>query len=588
MDSSPPDSGAPSGAAGQPLLSLLPPLAGLRVSVVEESIPGAHAAGLILTPLTGLKDRSVGSEKIKLPSRSPGGPAVELTPPLRIVVIGANGSGKTRFGIWLEDSNQKHMTVHRLGAQKALMIPEFAPVKNLEQAEKDLLFGGHHESAGVGRKVQDRWGGSPATFLLSDYEKLLALLFAKDAERDRRHTEQTRQTGQYVPVSDSPIDQIVQVWGYLMPHRTISFCDGKVIAGKGSSNEYHGKEMSDGERVTLYLLGQCLCAPSGSMLIIDEPELHLHRSLMDKLWNKVEELCPDKTIAYITHDLDFAASRAGATKIWVQSFSGDAWNWVDLPTDDALPEALILEIVGNRKPLLFCEGERGGLDHTIYQLCFPHLHVVPRGGAEKVVEATKALRANAALHTFSANGIIDRDVRSDSEVAALESQGIHVLKFAEVENLLCSESLVISIAAHLGHEANVIVGDVTRFVLDSLNRELETQAVMLAARRIRYHLSCYSPTTKDEPGIRQGLNDLLSALDIQEIIEDARSSITKAAESKSLNELLKVYNRKSVADRISSCFGLAHGEYIAIVLRLLKGADGKTFVAHLKAELPNL
>ena len=53
--------------------------------------------------------------------------------------------------------------------------------------------------------------------------------------------------------------------------------------------DYHGKEMSDGERVALYAMGQCLCAPTGSILIIDEPELHLHSSIMQSLWDKLEE-----------------------------------------------------------------------------------------------------------------------------------------------------------------------------------------------------------------------------------------------------------------------------------------------------------
>ena len=68
------------------------------------------------------------------------------------------------------------------------------------------------------------------------------------------------------------------------------------------------------------------------MIVIDEPELHLHRSLMDKLWNKLEELSLDKTLVYITHDLDFAASRTGAKKIWVQGYANAAWTWIDLPS----------------------------------------------------------------------------------------------------------------------------------------------------------------------------------------------------------------------------------------------------------------
>jgi len=316
---------------------------------------------------------------VRLPSQVPSGPVVEIEPPFRLVVIGANGSGKTRFGIWLEENNQEKMRVHRISAQKALSIPEFAPVKNLEQAEMELHLGRSDQHASISRKIIDRWGSNPATFLLSDYEKMLTVLFVRDADRDRKHTELTRQSGKFVPVTDSPIDQIMALWGYLMPHRTISLIDGKVLVGKGSKTEYHGKEMSDGERVTLYLLGQCLTAPNGAMVIIDEPELHLHRSLMDKLWNKVEELCPDKTFVYITHDLNFAASRIGARKIWIQSYSGDSWNWKDVPGDEDLPEPLILEIIGNRKPILLCEGDRGGARSRRIPNVFPQPSCCPSG-----------------------------------------------------------------------------------------------------------------------------------------------------------------------------------------------------------------
>ena len=60
----------------------------------------------------------------------------------------------------------------------------------------------------------------------------------------------------------------------------------RVTAKKVGQMEYHGQEMSDGERVILYLIGQCLSLPERSVIIIDEPEIHLHKSLVDKLWNR--------------------------------------------------------------------------------------------------------------------------------------------------------------------------------------------------------------------------------------------------------------------------------------------------------------
>lgn len=523
---------------------------------------------------------------LQFPSTTPGGPVVQVPHPSRIVIIGANGSGKTRLGIWLEGQNEGQIPVHRIGAQKALALPDYVEVKNVEQAEKELYFGRSDQHASPGRKIQDRWGGNPATHLLNDYNRVLALLFAKEGERDRNHTQKTREVAAYVPVPDSAIDKIVKLWTYLMPHRSVSFHDGKVVVNRGTPAEYHAKEMSDGERVTLYLLGQCLTAPPGALLIVDEPELHLHKSLMDKLWNKVEELCPDKSFVYITHDLDFAASRYGASKFWVQSFSAGAWTWSELPTDEALPESLVLELVGNRKPILFCEGDRGGLDHSLYQLCYPNYHVVPRGSSDKVVESVKALNASPSLHVLTAFGLVDRDHRSDDEIAALERHQIFAIPFAEIENLLCNEQVLSHVGQVLARDPAETVRAVTDYVSRSLTAELELQVTQSAGRRIRYHLSCFTPLSNDRAGLQAGVDALLARLNIPAIVADCEARFQAALQNQKLDDILKIYNRKSLADQVSTCLGLKHAEYRELVFRLAKGSQSGEILSRFLNYLP--
>ena len=87
----------------------------------------------------------------------------------RLVLIGANGSGKTRLGIWIEEQNHHLITVHRISAQKALSIPDYAPLMNAGQAEKHLMFGRTDQHAQYQNKRNARWGNEPATFLLSDF-----------------------------------------------------------------------------------------------------------------------------------------------------------------------------------------------------------------------------------------------------------------------------------------------------------------------------------------------------------------------------------------------------------------------------------
>ena len=50
-------------------------------------------------------------------------------------------------------------------------------------------------------------------------------------------------------------------------------------------------------------------------LIIDEPELHVHRSIMDRLWDELEGARPDSVFVFITHDLEFAASRTAKNSL---------------------------------------------------------------------------------------------------------------------------------------------------------------------------------------------------------------------------------------------------------------------------------
>lgn len=525
---------------------------------------------------------------IKFPPKQPGDPVAEYDSERHFVVVGANGSGKTRLGVWLEEQNQHVRTVHRISAQKALSFPEYSAVRNPEEATKDLLYGRADQHASPGNKMSSRWGNTPNTFLLNDYEKVLSLLFARDAERNHQHTQATRIAQSYIPVPDSPIDSITRVWQEMMPHRSLSLEGGKVLVGKGTPSQYHGKDMSDGERVALYLLGQCVCAPEGAIVIVDEPELHMHKSLMDKFWNKVEELCVGKTLVYITHDLEFAASRPSATKIWVRSYDPNGWTWSEIESTEELPEPLLLEILGSRKPLLFCEGDRGGLDHTIYQLCYPAVHVVPRGGSEKVAEATKSLATTPQLHSFRARGIVDRDVRSDLEIATLAAQGVDVLNYAEIENLLCIEQLVSSVANHLSLNGPTVVAAVTDFVKAALCSELEAQVVLRAERRIRYLLAQYAKSYNDEAGLSQGMATLVASVDIQSIVAAARKDFADAMATGSLNVMLRIYNRKTLCDRISTCFGLTNGGYKELLLRLLNGKDAKFYLSALQQELPSI
>ena len=148
--------------------------------------------------------------------------------------------------------------------------------------------------------------------------------------------------------------------------------------------------MSDGEKVVLYLISQVLQAPKNGFIIVDEPEIYLHKTILNKLWNILEKQRQDCIFVYLTHDLDFATSRSTAKKVWIKSFTfPDKWEIENIP-ENVLPESLLLELLGSRKNILFCEGKKGSNDEKIYNLLFPNYTITPVESCFSVINYTKA------------------------------------------------------------------------------------------------------------------------------------------------------------------------------------------------------
>ncbi|WP_234423188.1 DUF4435 domain-containing protein [Flavobacterium sp. RSP49] len=531
--------------------------------------------------------------KIILPNRNGEKSTEEIELSNNLVLIGANGSGKTRLGVFVEEKLQEHITVHRISAQKALKLPDYAQIKNLGQAQDEFLVGYSGtalQSNGIAwAKNSYRWQNqSPATSSLNDYEQLLSLLFAKTTERDRLHTEKTRTQQVYIEVFDSVTDKIVKIWCDLMPHRSLKFSDGQVLISKKDQKEYHGKDMSDGERVILYLIGSCLCAPDNSIIIIDEPEVHIHKSIVSKLWNKIEENCPEKLLIYITHDLDFATSRSDATKLWIKAYHGEnIWEWDFIPVEESLPESLFLEVLGNRKNIIFCEGENNSIDSSVYQLVYPDYHIMPRGGGDKVIESTKAFVNNPSLHHLVAHGLIDSDYKELEEKEILQGHGIYTIPVAEIENLYCIEPIIKIISIYLGLNPNETFDKAVNFIVESLKSEFDVQVSSKAEKIIEYKLGAFSKKDHTAEALKLALDETLSRINIDEIYKISGAMFQDAIDSRDYAKILLIYNRKSLPTRISGIFGLAKGEYEKLLVRLMKGDKQEEIVSALKTYLPS-
>lgn len=522
---------------------------------------------------------------------------VHTTENTAIIIIGANGSGKSRLGAWIEEkSNGK---VHRIGAQRSLVFGEYIQQKSYEQAKRELLYG--HVSYNSPAPIQ-RWGqdliegeSRPAytTVLLQDFEFALSALIAKFHVEQTKFVDECRQKDaagsahNHVPcmVTDDAID----IWRDIFPQRQINFTDAKVTTifnpENGPAINYRGNQMSDGERVVLYLIAQALCIPENMSIVIDEPEIHIHRSIMNRLWDAIERKRPDCFFIYITHDTEFAANHQHADKFWVKSFDGRKWDYQKIE-DSTLPEQLLLDVLGNRKPVLFVEGTRGSYDVSLYAEIYKGYYIVPCGSCTSVIQNTKALRANSSLHHLKIFGLIDRDFRGDGEIEQLKGHGVFCLGVAEVENLFLSPELLEIMANQIGREAHH-VEQIKSFIIEKRYKEaICDQSCKAAAEEIRFLIS-RSPIPTKESDIGPFISSFSERINTSLIIENKRQYFNKILEDRDYDRVLSVFNEKNLSNSIGHYIGLENRKYCDTVLRLMKGNRMNEIKDAIKKYLPN-
>jgi len=508
----------------------------------------------------------------------------------RFVVVGANGTGKSRLGAWLDEQGGCGRPTHRISAQRVLQMEEFTTPLPRERADRMLLYGTDLFEASAKHKRGSRWHDEPVTRPLNDFQPLLASLFAHEAERNAKYYSDAQSRSDKPPPVESRIDKIRRIWHALLPHRTISFEDGKVEATmpfRTGTLSYLGRKMSDGERVALYLLGQSLSAPKDGLLIVDEPEIHLHPSIRDSLWNAIEAERPDCILVYITHDLLFAASRTSAKKLWLKSFDGTnprapQWEWEHCPDDVPLPEELVLTLLGSRRPVLFVESDRpDNLDVILYSRLFPERCVLGVGNCTAVDKCVTALRNLPALHHLDAHGIVDRDRRSEAEIAGLASRGVTCTPYAEIENLLLDERLLRAVAKRAGRpDATQYIDTVTTSVVAKLRAERDEQVAERGEAVLRYRVCGFSCKEIDAQKVSAALNLHVKSLNVASIYAHAGSEIDEAVNAGVLARVLQVYNQKGLTAIASSALGMKQSAFVTMAIDVI--LEDKSVRTHLR------
>lgn len=491
--------------------------------------------------------------EILLPPKLNSDAPVSISDENVLVVIGANGTGKSSFG---RDLAERYAAcAERIAGMRALFI------NSSSVNFRDLLSGRLHDAP-----------------LLSEYEKLVVRLRQEEYEAAVDYKEACKKEPGLAPPL-TRIDRIQEIWEKMFPHNRLVRKSGfiELASTSKNGNPYNASRMSDGEKIVFYLIGAVLSSRPDALLIIEEPEIHLHTSIKSRLWDEIEICRPDCTFVYLTHDIEFASSRRHGKRIWIRSFDGDdrLWDYEILENDESFPEELYLEILGNRKPVLFIEGtDSSSIDIRLYPHIFPDYTVKPMGGCQKVIETTKAFGQLKDFHLLESRGIVDRDRRTEGEIDYLRQQHILVPEVAEVENLLMLEEVIKTVARRLMRDSEAVFRQVKDNVVKLFEKELEAQVLLHAKHRVRRKLE----TTVDRKiatveQLAEHVEAIRESILVETIYRELKKQFAAYAARKDYRSILRVYNQKGMLPQSRLCplLGISNKEsYLNLILSILK------------------
>ena len=362
-----------------------------------------------------------------------------------LFVVGPNGSGKSALIQHLISSHQGR-NIRRISAHRQTWLGsgslDLTPLGRKEFGEEDT---------DTERNYQSLWQEYNAE------RKQSAVLFdlvAKDNTRarsitgfvDSKDLEGAAQRAAESVSAFTELNDLLALGTLLIALENSN--DEEIIAKHRNANaSYSIAQMSDGERNAAIIGATVLTVEPGTVLLIDEPERHLHRSIIVPFLAAVFARREDCTFVISTHELALPASNPAAGVVMVRSCEwqnnrASTWDIDLLESNDQMPEELRQAILGSRRKVLFFEGTATSLDLPIYNALFPDVSVVASGGSTDVQRAVEGIRGSYNLHHVEAFGLIDGDGRSQGAVDTLRDRGVFALDAFSVESLYyCSESL---------------------------------------------------------------------------------------------------------------------------------------------------
>lgn len=374
-------------------------------------------------------------EKFEIPLISGGAPlTVQMQPGHSLFVLGTNGSGKSSLlSLFAKALGQK---ARRITAHRQMWFDQDVISVSAVDRSTVRTNSSHFDQDPIAR-IRDPWGmqrPNVAMFDLMDAENIRARTIASAVD------DGNEQNAKALSKKAGPLKKINDLFKIAnLPIQLRLDPAAQVRASRGNGPPFSVSRLSDGERNSLIIAAEVLTAPPDTVLLIDEPERHLHRSISAPLLNGLFAERPDCIFVISSHDISLASEYPDSKMLLLRDcvYSGDnvSWDANLLPPNDGIDDQLRGEILGARKKVLFVEGESQSLDKSLYSLIFPNVSVIAKGASRGVLQAVSAIRAAYSLHWLCPFGLIDNDNRNEQEIATLKLQFVYALPHHSVESI---------------------------------------------------------------------------------------------------------------------------------------------------------
>lgn len=469
-----------------------------------------------------------------------------------IVLIGGNGSGKTSFANLLKGKDNELIAV--IPAQKNLYFSANDPYlsKTSKDDLKNILIENNIEK---GRS--DNNGNDYYNYQNTQFSKLI---IGMQTDYIGYLCKSVRENT-LINIDETVFGKVKKVFKTLFP-------EIKLIIDEESNNsikcikqekKYSINGLSEGEKAVLYYSISVFIAKNNGFIIVDEPETYLNPSITNTLWDLLTKEKNNCQFIFITHSIDFVLGRNNKVITWIKDYKyPNLWIFDTLDEESELPNSMLTEILGSKKPIVFCEGnDKNSLDYHVYRAIFGKDYtIIPANGHNQVVSCCRAVNNIESRINLNnkAYGIIDGDLISEGAKAKYKEDNIFVLPFNEIEMLLLEEN-VISITLSSSFSKNY-QNRIDKF-MNKLWEKISQRKVQIALSYVKSFidetLSTYTIESKNSlDEIRNELNNI-SKINVNEIYDNKIKELDEIIATKDYKKLLQVCNlKKEVCNELAN------------------------------------